>query len=143
MNKKDKYILGIGLSILIVYLFIEKMLELNQLSFRGNYYTLFILFIITPAAIFLIWGITKVLEKFNVKKWIVSIVKISYGLIILMMIGYSIKELCTLQEDIVVRNGVSYVANVHPGDKKIQKSHFYYEIVNDYFVKKDFSFIKK
>jgi hypothetical protein len=143
MKKKDKCILSIGLPILIVYLFIEKMLELNQLSFRGNYYTLFILFIITPTSGFLIWGITKVLEKFNVKKWIVRIVKIGYGLIILMMIGYSIKELCTLQEDIVVKDGVSYVANVHSGDKKIQNSHFYFEIVNDYFVKKDFSFIKK
>jgi hypothetical protein len=143
MSKRDKCILSIGLPILIVYLFIEKMLELNQLSFRGNYYTLFIIFIITPAAIFLIWGITKVLEKFNVKKWIVRIVKIGYGLIIMMMIGYSIKELCTLQEDIVVKDGVSYVANVHSGDKKIQKTQFYYEIVNDYFVKKDFSFIKK
>lgn len=143
MKKSEKVILWSGGTIIVIFLIIQKILQSMNLNFRGNYYNLFNFVLVFPILLFLFWFVPKLLKSYKGKKTVFNVIQLLGIIIIVVFSGFIIHELMTLDEDIVVVDGVEYVANVRSQNLKYKIDGLYYEVINDYFVKEPFSFEKK
>jgi hypothetical protein len=143
MKKIDQVILWSGGIILVIFLLTQRLLESKSISFRGNYYTLFISLTVLPILISLFWLIPKLIKKYTDRKILSIMIRAVFGIFIISFSGVMVYEFTTLSEDVVVIDGVSYVSNVRSQNIKYNIDGVYYEIINDYFVKEPFSFTQK